>query len=511
MMVGPLLRQSFVSVIIFPCARSASFVGLFLVVLLGPANAQDCGNSSNDFGIVYNGNTAFSVSQANGSCVCAGAFVGSGQKLADLEKNPVVAAMNSTISAQASLINTLVATIGSLNSTLSAVQAQLAAVQSQPTTTSSAGANFLNLAFNKTVVASSYYNVTNGWGKERLVDNLANTTFVTTSTTFEWAQVDLGALYSIGEIVLVNRWDCCQERIGTFFVFAASFDMSATSSSATLQATAQFATSRNYREFTANVLSVPVLTSTPVRYVRVQRSSVNYLDLTELQVYSPLGMPRSCQQVRVQYPTAVSGPYVIDADGPGPILPQAVYCDMVTDGGGWTLGYRLATNSQQQYQPGTLNPMELVSLGGITQVAKLSDAFVNAFNPAEVWSICGGRQTIYRRNVATPWASNIGTPSACNYNRGTYDFMRKDFIDRYDQLVPPYSYNGGCGGMNTGTYYGVLMGIMNGDNAYFGCYDSCAFGTSNTSTCSTAPTPYSTPYTGAWGPSGGGSGYVLFR
>jgi hypothetical protein len=45
----------------------------------------------------------------------------------------------------------------------------------------------------------------------------------------------------------------------------------------------------------------------------------------------------SCNAIKIAYPSAVNGTYLIDSDGelgPNPIVP--VFCDMVTDGGGWT-------------------------------------------------------------------------------------------------------------------------------------------------------------------------------
>jgi hypothetical protein len=44
---------------------------------------------------------------------------------------------------------------------------------------------------------------------------------------------------------------------------------------------------------------------------------------------------RSCLEIHERYPSAESGPYTIEPDGAGSAVD--VYCDMVIDGGGWTL------------------------------------------------------------------------------------------------------------------------------------------------------------------------------
>ena len=107
-----------------------------------------------------------------------------------------------------------------------------------------------------------------------------NTMSVTGSDAQAWWQVDLGQLRSIEEIELWNRTDCCSTRLSNFYVFVSDAPFTSTNLNATL---AQPGVSAYYTAGAAGQLVVKSINRTG-RYVRVQLTGTDYLQLAEVAV-----------------------------------------------------------------------------------------------------------------------------------------------------------------------------------------------------------------------------------
>jgi hypothetical protein len=74
------------------------------------------------------------------------------------------------------------------------------------------------------------------------------------------------------------------------------------------------------------------------RYVRVTPVGVNSHASMRLGILLRDDIFKSCNDIKTNFPNATDGVYVIDPDGTaGATAATACYCDMTTDGGGWTL------------------------------------------------------------------------------------------------------------------------------------------------------------------------------
>jgi hypothetical protein len=94
--------------------------------------------------------------------------------------------------------------------------------------------------------------------------------------------VDLGATPTISSIVIFNRTDGSGDRLGDYWVFVSNSPFGATDTPATLQG--RPGTWSNH-QIGAPSPSTTIAVGAQGRYVRVQLSGSNYLQLAEVQVF----------------------------------------------------------------------------------------------------------------------------------------------------------------------------------------------------------------------------------
>lgn len=95
-----------------------------------------------------------------------------------------------------------------------------------------------------------------------------------------WWEIDLGAVYDLTTVRIFNREDCCAESLADFHVFVSDVPFTGSSVAATLAqpgVTGAFVAGLGGRETT-----IPL--SRSGRYVRVQLTAVEYLQLAEVEV-----------------------------------------------------------------------------------------------------------------------------------------------------------------------------------------------------------------------------------
>ena len=146
-----------------------------------------------------------------------------------------------------------------------------------------------NLAQGKTATQSSTYDA--GVPAARAVDgntsgsHNAGTISHTNNEANAWWQVDLGSGQTISTIKVWNRADCCTFMTSNFYVLVSDAPFTSTNLSATLSQTGV----SNYHVTGEAGAPTTVSVGRTGRYVRVQLAGMNYLTLSEVQVFEAGG------------------------------------------------------------------------------------------------------------------------------------------------------------------------------------------------------------------------------
>ena len=188
-------------------------------------------------------------------------------------------------------------------------------------------------------------------------------------------------------------------------------------------------------------------------------------------------LQRSCAHILASGESTGSGVYLIDPDGNGGAPPFNVYCDMTTDGGGWTLVvhhnntgcWMPNSDLRPDFSHGTYQPDPLSSEDFYMNFSSLDfDEFLFAWGDYAAWLVTP------KSSIYAPWCDDWCycmvpiTASSCQTSHPTYFRWCLRLGVEEDPWVSLGDHYGSCG-------YGYSEGILYGEHAdYCACIHTAA-------------------------------------